>query len=89
MNVTRRYGMRCGYSLRKKPHLFFVFVFYLNSHSNLECGHIDKNDTFADFGKSAQEQFFSFGWAITPPFATFSLTSILYITSKTIKNETI
>lgn len=79
--------MRCGYSLRKKPHLFFVYVFYLNSHSNLECKHIDKKDTFADFGKSSQIKRFIVTWAITPPFATFSHTLNLCLTTKCIKNE--
>ena len=79
--------MRCGYSLRRKPHLFFVFLFVHNSHSNLECGHIDKKDTFADIGKSSHNERFVFTWAITPPFATFSHTRILCITQNYIKNE--
>ena len=79
--------MRCGLSLRRKPHLFFVIVFYLNSRSNMNDNHINKIDRFTDFRKSSQNKRFVFTWSVSPPLPTFSHTSILCITSKCIKNE--
>ena len=86
-NVTHRQRHEVELSYTDFLHLFFVPLFAHNSHSNFYCKHIDKKDRFAEFGKSSQNKRFVFLWAITPPFATFSHTSILCITSKCIKNE--
>lgn len=87
MNVTHRQRHEVERNPNGLLHLFFVYMFSHNSHSNFYYGHIDKKDRFAEFGKSSQDKRFVFLWAITPPFATFSNTSILCITSKCIKNE--
>lgn len=86
-NVTHRQRHEVELSYTDFLHLFFVYMFSHNSHSNFYYGHIDKKDRFTEFGKSSLDERFVFLWAITPPFATFSNTSILCITSKYIKNE--
>ena len=86
-NVTHRQRHEVGRFPCGKSHLFFVFVFYLNSHSRWNDKHFNKKDTFADLGKSAQIKRFVFLWGIMPPFARNPHTSILCITQKTIKNE--
>ena len=74
-------------SYTENLHLFFVNVFYLNSRSNRNDNHINKKDRLADFGKSSYNERFVFTWSVSPPLPTFSHTSILCITQKTIKNE--
>ena len=87
MNVTHRQRHEVGRFPNGKSHLFFVYVFYLNSHSNFYYGHIDKKDTFAVHGKSSHNERFVFLWDYYLAFARNPHTSILCITSKTIKNE--
>ena len=86
-NVTHRQRHEVELSYTDFLHLFFVFVFYLNSHSRLNDKHFDKKDRFADIGKSAHNERFVFLWDNSPPFARNPHTSILCITQKTIKNE--
>lgn len=87
MNVTHRQRHEVGRFPNGKSHLFFVYVFYLNSHSRLNDKHINKKDTFAVHGKSSQNERFVFLWGFVPPFARNPNTSILCITQKSIKNE--
>lgn len=86
-NVTHRQRHEVGRFPNGKSHLFFVYVFYLNSHSHLNDKHFDKKDTFAVHGKSSQNERFVFLWGIVPPFARNPHTSNLCITQKSIKNE--
>lgn len=86
-NVTHRQRHEVGRFPNGKSHLFFVSLFSHNSHSNFCDNHFDKKDTFADLGKSSQNEQFVFLWGIVPPFARNPHTSILCITSKSIKNE--
>lgn len=87
MNVTHRQRHEVGRFPNGKSHLFFVSLFSHNSHSNFRCGHIDKKDTFAVHGKSSLNKRFVLNWPIRPESISFSHTSILCITQKTIKNE--
>lgn len=87
MNVTHRQRHEVGRFPNGKSHLFFVFVFYLNSHSSWNDKHFDKKDRFPVLGKSSQKERFVFLWDNPPPFARNPHTSILCITLKTIKNE--
>lgn len=86
-NVTHRQRHEVELSYADFLHLFFVPLFAHNSHSNFYCKHIDKKDRFTEFGKSSQDKRFVFLWRIVPPFARNPHTSILCITSKSIKNE--
>lgn len=87
MNVTHRQRHEVERNPNGLLHLFFVYMFSHNSHSNLECGHIDKKDRFADLGKSAHDERFVLFWDNSPPFARNPHTLNLCLTTKCIKNE--
>ena len=87
MNVTHRQRHEVERNPNGLLHLFFVYMFSHNSHSNFYYGHIDKKDRFTEFGKSSQDKRFVFLWGIVPPFARNPHTSIFSFTQKSIKNE--
>ncbi len=86
-NVTHRQRHEVGRFPNGKSHLFFVSLFSHNSHSNSECRHINKKDTFAVHGKSLHNERFVLNWPIRSESISFFHTQILCIIQKTIKNE--
>lgn len=87
MNVTHRQRHEVERNPNGLLHLFFVYMFSHNRYSNFCDKHFDKKDTFAVHGKSLHNERFVFLWDNPPPFARNPHTSILCITSKSIKNE--